>query len=163
MRRRQRIGKGTLIGLFIALVVAVGAAAMLIPDYGDNRAEAGSMPPQAANKIAQKNDNAALIEWWATTERASASPGAVEALMRMNFQIDVRHILPAISVPTLVMHRKGDPVQPFEDGRYLATHIPGAKWVELEGTDHGPAQGNSAAILDEMEEFLTGMRRGTDV
>jgi class 3 adenylate cyclase len=110
-----------------------------------------------------QSDNAALIEWWATTERASASPGAVEALMRMNFQIDVRHILPAISVPTLVMHRKGDPVQPFEDGRYLATHIPGAKWVELEGTDHGPAQGNSAAILDEMEEFLTGMRRGTDV
>jgi len=110
-----------------------------------------------------QSDNTALIEWWATTERASASPGAVEALMRMNFQIDVRHILPAISVPTLVMHRKGDPVQPFEDGRYLATHIPGAKWVELEGTDHGPAQGNSAAILDEMEEFLTGMRRGTDV
>lgn len=110
-----------------------------------------------------QSDNAALLEWWATTERASASPGAVEALMRMNFQIDVRHILPAISVPTLVMHRKGDPVQPFEDGRYLATHIPGAKWVELEGTDHGPAQGNSAAILDEMEEFLTGMRRGTDV
>jgi class 3 adenylate cyclase len=83
--------------------------------------------------------------------------------MRMNFQIDVRHVLPAISVPTLVMHRKGDPVQPLEDGRYLARHIPGAKYVELEGTDHGPAQGNSAAILDEMEEFLTGMRRGTDV
>jgi hypothetical protein len=60
MRRRSRIGKGTLIGLFIALVVAVGAAAMLVPDYGDNRAEAGSMPPQAANKIAQKNDNAAV-------------------------------------------------------------------------------------------------------
>jgi len=110
-----------------------------------------------------QGDNAALLEWWATTERASASPGAVEALMRMNFQIDVRHVLPAISVPTLVMHRKGDPVQPLEDGRYLARHIPGAKYVELEGTDHGPAQGNSAAILDEMEEFLTGMRRGTDV
>ena len=110
-----------------------------------------------------QGDNAALLEWWATTERASASPGAVEALMRMNFQIDVRHVLPAISVPTLVMHRKGDPVQPLEDGRYLARHIPGAKYVELEGTDHGPAQGNSAAILDEMEEFLTGMRRRTDV
>jgi len=110
-----------------------------------------------------QRDNAALLEWWATTERASASPGAVEALMRMNFQIDVRHVLPAISVPTLVMHRKGDPVQPLEDGRYLARHIPGAKYVELEGTDHGPAQGNSAAILDEMEEFLTGMRRRTDV
>ena len=60
MRRRSRIGKGTLIGLFIALVVAVVAASLLIPDYGDNRAEAGSMPPQAANKIAQKNDNAAI-------------------------------------------------------------------------------------------------------
>ena len=60
MRRRSRIGKGTLIGLFIALVVAVVAATMLIPDYGDNRAEAGSMPPQAVNHIAQKNDNAAI-------------------------------------------------------------------------------------------------------
>lgn len=60
MRRRARVGKGTLIGLFVAIVVAVVAASLLIPDYGDNRAEAGSMPPQAANHIAQKNDNAAL-------------------------------------------------------------------------------------------------------
>ena len=60
MRPRSRKGRRALIGVFVAIVVAVVAATMLIPDYGDNRAEAGSMPPQAANKIAQKNDNAAL-------------------------------------------------------------------------------------------------------
>ena len=60
MRRRRRVGKGTLIGVFVAIVVAVVAASLLIPDYGDNRADAGSIPPQAINKIAQKNDNAAI-------------------------------------------------------------------------------------------------------
>ena len=60
MRRRTRNGKRALIGLCVAIVVAVVAGSLLIPDYGDNRAEAGSMPPQAANHIAQKNDNAAL-------------------------------------------------------------------------------------------------------
>jgi hypothetical protein len=60
MRPRSRKGRRTLIGIFVAIVVAVVAASLLIPDYGDNRAEAGSMPPQAANHIAQKNDNAAM-------------------------------------------------------------------------------------------------------
>jgi len=60
MKRRTRSGKGILVGLVVAFAVAVIGASLLIPNYGDNRAEAGSMPPQAANKIAQKNDNAAI-------------------------------------------------------------------------------------------------------
>lgn len=60
MRRRKRFGKGALVGLVIVAALVVTAASLLIPDYGDNRADAGSMPPQAVNRIAQKNDNASM-------------------------------------------------------------------------------------------------------
>ena len=90
--------------------------------------------------------------------RMSASPGAALALARMNTEIDVRHILPAIRVPTLVLHRTGDLDANIEEGRYIATRIPGAKFVELPGEDHLPWVGDQDAILDEIEEFLTGIR-----
>jgi class 3 adenylate cyclase len=74
-------------------------------------------------------------------------------------EIDVRDVLPAIRVPTLVLHRSGDRVVPVQAGRYLAEHIPDAKFVELPGVDHYPFAGDSDAMLDEIEEFLTGSRR----
>jgi class 3 adenylate cyclase len=80
------------------------------------------------------------------------------ALRRMNGQIDIRDTLPVIRVPTLVLHRTGDLDTSIEEGRYLAAHIPGARFVELPGADHLPWAGNQDAILDELEEFLTGVR-----
>jgi class 3 adenylate cyclase len=91
--------------------------------------------------------------------RASASPGAAAAIMRMNREIDVRHVLSATHVPTLVLHRRGDPVIDVEHARYLARHIAGAKLVELSGQVHTPWLGDRGAILDEVERFLTGEQR----
>jgi pimeloyl-ACP methyl ester carboxylesterase len=98
-------------------------------------------------------------EWWARFLRASASPRAAADLTRMNNQIDIRHVLPSIRVPTLVLHSVGDLTLPVEGSRYLARMIPGANLVELPGEDHLPYLDDAEAILDEIEEFLTGVRR----
>ncbi len=91
--------------------------------------------------------------------RAAASPGAAAAIMRMNREIDVRHILPATRVPTLILHRTAERVLDVGHARYMAQHIPGAKLVELSGEDHPPWFGDRDAVLDEVEQFLTGGRR----
>lgn len=97
-------------------------------------------------------------EWWATYLRMGASPGAAVALTQMNAEIDVRNVLPSIRVPSLVIHRTDDQCLKVEEGRFVADRIPGAKFVELPGNDHLPFVGDQEAILDEMEEFLTGVR-----
>jgi pimeloyl-ACP methyl ester carboxylesterase/DNA-binding winged helix-turn-helix (wHTH) protein len=99
-------------------------------------------------------------EWWAAYLRTGASPGAALALTRMNDEIDVRRVLPSIRVPTLVLQRAGDRCVEAGAGRYLARRIRGAKYVELPGRDHLPFVGDQDAVLDEVEEFLTGGRRG---
>ncbi|MFB3111799.1 MAG: alpha/beta fold hydrolase, partial [Gemmatimonadales bacterium] len=103
-------------------------------------------------------DDPQFKQWWARHERLGGSPGDAIALFRMNMEIDVRHVLPTIRVPTLVLHRTGDQVVPVNQGRYVADHIPGAKYVELPGIDHMPFLGDADAILDELQEFLTGVR-----
>jgi pimeloyl-ACP methyl ester carboxylesterase len=90
--------------------------------------------------------------------RRGASPGAAAALLRMNSYIDVREILPTIRVPTLVLHRRGDHDVNVAEGRYLSAKIPGARFVELPGDDHWISAGDTNAIADEIEEFLTGTR-----
>jgi len=97
-------------------------------------------------------------QWWATYLRMGASPGAALALTQMNAEIDVRQVLPSIRVPTLVIHRSEDQCLKVEEGRYVAERIPGARYVELPGRDHLPFVGDQDAILDEVEEFLTGVR-----
>src|SRR5678816_130219 len=87
-----------------------------------------------------------------------ASPGAAVALTQMNAEIDVRNVLPSIRVPSLVIHRTEDQCLKIEEGRFVAERIPGAKFVELPGVDHLPFVGDQDAILDEVEEFLTGVR-----
>jgi adenylate/guanylate cyclase family protein/TAP-like protein len=72
-------------------------------------------------------------------------------------------VLPAIRVPTLILHNVGDRTVPVESSRYMAERIPGAKYVELAGVDHVPYSGNPDAILDEIEEFLTGVRHGPEL
>jgi class 3 adenylate cyclase len=97
-------------------------------------------------------------DWWARWERSSASPSAVATLMRMNSQIDVRPVLPAIQVPTLVVQRAGDSRLKPGAGRYVASQIPNARYVEVPGINHAPWIGDIDAIVDEIEEFLTGTR-----
>ena len=105
-----------------------------------------------------KANDPAFRDWWATYLRMGASPGAAVALTQMNAEIDVRRVLPTIRVPTLVIHRSDDQTLKVEEGRYVAEQIPGAKFVELPGNDHLPFVGDQDAVLDEVEEFLTGVR-----
>lgn len=95
--------------------------------------------------------------WWASYLRQAASPGTAISVMRMNMEIDVRHVLPSIRVPTLILHRTGDRLTSVEQGRYLASKIPSALYVELPGEDHAPFVGDETRLLDEIEEFLTGV------
>jgi class 3 adenylate cyclase/pimeloyl-ACP methyl ester carboxylesterase len=97
----------------------------------------------------------------ARAERLCASPGAVKALVQMNWDIDVRHAVSSISVPTLILHKTLDNRVPVEAGRWIADHIPGAQLKELPGTEHVPEfSGEWELMADEIEEFLTGMRTG---
>ena len=106
----------------------------------------------------------AACRLFARIERQSASPSAVIAIRRMLVEIDARHILPAIRVPTLVLRRVGDGASPVEAGRYLAENIPGAKYLELPGDNHNPLYEPEVAdrIVGEVEEFLTGSRHEAD-
>ena len=112
-----------------------------------------TMAPSVANDESCRN-------WWARVLRQGASPGAGIALYRMNIEIDIRAVLPTIRVPTLILHRTGDRLINVGNSRYMAEHIPNAKFLELEGIDHLPWIGNSDIILDEVQEFLTGVRPG---
>ena len=102
-------------------------------------------------------EDEAFREWWATYLRMGASPGAAVALTKMNAEIDVRNVLPSVRVPTLVIHRKGDLCLKVEEGRYVASLIPGSKYLELDGIDHLPFVGDQDEILDQVEEFLSGI------
>ncbi len=105
-------------------------------------------------------DNPTVAGWWTTFMQMSASPGDAEDLLRMNNLIDIRDVLPAIRVPTLIVHARGDRIAPIEAGRYLAEHIPGAKLLELESDDHWPYFGDAELVLGDVQEFVTGVRTG---
>ena len=96
----------------------------------------------------------AFREWWASYLRMGASPAAAVALTRMNAQIDIRHVLPTVRVPTLVLHRTGDRCLRVEEGRFVASLVPDARFVELPGNDHLPFVGDQDAILREIEDFV---------
>jgi pimeloyl-ACP methyl ester carboxylesterase len=95
------------------------------------------------------------IRQLAMLERMSASPGMARATLEAAFRIDVRPVLPTITAPTLVIHAREDPL-PVQCGRYLADHIPGARLLEVDGTDHAPWFTEPDRILTGIEEFLTG-------
>ncbi len=108
-------------------------------------------------------DDPRLSDWWKRMKTESFGPGDAMAYMRLAYEIDIRGVLPALTAPTLVLHRVGDKVCHVENGRYLGKHIQGARYRELEGADHLPWGAGSEEILGEMEEFLTGSRRGPDL
>jgi class 3 adenylate cyclase/predicted alpha/beta hydrolase len=97
-----------------------------------------------------------VVRWWRRWVRISASPSTLSLLSRMNADLDIRHVLPAVRVPTEVLHRVDDEDMLIEEGRYIADHIPGARMVELEGPDHGWWV-NSAQIADQVRPFLEDM------
>lgn len=97
-----------------------------------------------------------FLDWAAKWQRNSVSPDAVPLFYEALTTTDVRHVLPTISVPTLILHRKQDEVVPFENGLYLAEKIPGAKLVELEGGDHIPFLGDWNTVTQEIDRFVIG-------
>jgi class 3 adenylate cyclase len=99
-------------------------------------------------------DDERFKRWFRTYARLSASPGAARDLSRMNMEIDVRQVLPAIRVPTLVLNRAEDQA---DQGRYLAAQIPGARYVELPGRDHAPWVGDADALVEAVREFVTSV------
>jgi pimeloyl-ACP methyl ester carboxylesterase len=96
--------------------------------------------------------------WWAKYLRLAGSPSAAINAFKMNKEIDVRDILPTIHVPTLVLRRTGDRAVPVEHSRYLGSHIPGCRFVEIPGQDHPWWVGDFAPIVSEIQDFLTGER-----
>ena len=115
----------------------------------------------ALNAPSRRNDQA-FMRAWSQLERAVATPGAIAALFRANYEIDVRHVLPSIQAPTLIFHRVGDSLVPVQAGRYLAEQIPRARYIELPGEDHMIQTLDEDVLdqlLDETEEFITGSRR----
>jgi class 3 adenylate cyclase len=159
----------------VSALVLYGAYARLAwaPDYPDGIPEdtfIDGMPQLEANwgraseggallfaVAANQAEDPVFRKAHARWERLSASPGAAVAILKMIHQIDVRHLLSAIRVPTLVVYRPAD-FSHAAGSRYLGAHIPGAKVVEIPGGDYFPYLGDQDAILDEIEEFLTGVR-----
>jgi class 3 adenylate cyclase/pimeloyl-ACP methyl ester carboxylesterase len=103
-------------------------------------------------------DDEALRRRFARFERSAATPAMAAAANRFGLHIDARHVLSAISAPTLVVHRTGDPLVGLAHGRYLAEHIPRARFSAFPGDFHFSAIDNDQDILDEIEEFVTGTR-----
>jgi pimeloyl-ACP methyl ester carboxylesterase len=104
-----------------------------------------------------RRDDPTFQETFSRLERAVASPGHIRELLTVAYEGDVRHLLPAIRVPTLILHRAGDKLVWVSAGRYLAEHIPGAKYVEIPGEDHLIVDLETQDVVaDAIEEFMTG-------
>jgi class 3 adenylate cyclase/pimeloyl-ACP methyl ester carboxylesterase len=99
-------------------------------------------------------------DWFARSARFGGGPDEIANVIRCAWEEDVRPLLPSVSVPTLVLHREGNRYIELGAGRYLAEHIPDAKFVVLPGDDHFFFVGDTDALADEIEEFLTGVRSG---
>ena len=124
-------------------------------DFIDHWGE-GLVAGSASPSRLQSDD--AFREWAGQLERLAASPKTIRQIMQLIGETDVRDVLSTIRVPTLVMHRREDQFLKVEHSRYIAEHIPGARYVELEGSDNLISSGDKEAVLGEIEEFLTGQR-----
>jgi class 3 adenylate cyclase len=127
------------------------AVLKVIDDWGEGRITELFAPSVVSDPAARRVIGA--------YERSAASPGMARALIRGAHELDVRPVLPSINVPTLVLHRVDEQVAPVEAARYIARQIPGARMIELPGSDHVPWVGDRQRLLHEIEEFLTGARQ----
>jgi class 3 adenylate cyclase len=122
----------------------------LIAQWGEGRVVAAVAPSEM--------DDPAFMEWAGRLERLAAAPSTIRRIFDLIGEFDVRDVLPSIRVPTLVMHRRNDSFIKIEHSRYIAQQIPGARYVELEGTDSMFSLGDSDALIGEIEEHFTGAR-----
>lgn len=153
-----------------AALITIGSYARRLraPDYPyfTSREEAvGAVEAAAADwcgpvwaelRIPSVADDPIILQWWARFLRMSASASAAAALQRMNLEIDVRHVLPSVQAPALILHAKYDRAIPLGASRQMAEQIPNAKLVEIESGDHLPFYDKSDEILQHIERFLTG-------
>jgi class 3 adenylate cyclase len=123
---------------------------LIAPHWGEGAIVEIAAPSQA--------DNPDTRAFWARMERASVSPGMLASLVQMFLDIDVRHVVPSVHVPTLVLHRRHDRLVNVRNGRWLAEHLPNAKLVELPGDDHVLWYQHPEVTFGEIHEFLTGAR-----
>jgi len=129
-----------------------GFRASIETDWGTDMAAAEVVfAPSAAH-------DPSFHEWLARATRRAASPATASAFFDVLMWSDIRHVLPVVQVPTLVIHRSGNRWMTPEHGRYLAENIADARYVEVPGSDHVPFLGDSEAITAEIEDFLTGAR-----
>jgi class 3 adenylate cyclase len=112
----------------------------------------------ASSVAPSKRAEPGFMEWAGRLERLAASPATIRRLIGLIGEFDVRDVLPSIRVPTLVMHRTGDSFIKVEHSRYIASKVPGARYVELEGDENMFSVGDWEALIGEVEEFLTGTR-----
>ena len=105
-------------------------------------------------------DDPAFRAWFDRSGNLGATPAMARVMQSILYQTDVRHCLPDINTPTLIIQRGGNPMFGRGHGRYLADHVAGAKYVELPGADLLYWVGDATAMLDEIEEFVTGVRGG---
>jgi class 3 adenylate cyclase len=124
--------------------------AEILERWGDARHIAATMPRLASSRALDKT----WAQWWAASERRSASPRTALALYDMEVATDVRPVLPTIASRTLVIHR--GPVKPVEEAEWITAQIPGAHLLDMSGPDHVLLSGDTDAVLDEIERFITG-------
>jgi class 3 adenylate cyclase len=124
--------------------------AELVSHWGEGLTAGGIAPSRLADPK--------FVDWAARMERLAASPATIERIMELIGEFDVRRVLPSIRVPTLVMHRRDDTFIDFRHGEYIASKIPNARFVALEGSDNLFSIGDVDSFVGEVEEFLTGSR-----
>jgi class 3 adenylate cyclase len=129
-------------------------ATLMQERWGSGEMMAAVNPSLATDPVA--------AEAWGRFLRLSASPATAAAVTRMLFELDIRDVLSAIRVPTLVVHRKDNPLISIEQGRYVVDRIAGSSFVAVPGADYGLAVGDVDLVLDEVEEFLTGAKAAGD-
>ncbi len=138
-----------------------GAKPELIPRLLEELKRTWGTLEMARDDLARFGPSAAgdpeLERLWASWIRFSCTPADFETYVLMGMETDVRHVLPTIAVPTLVVHHTGDRVVSVEQGRHIAERIPGARWVELPGEDHYAWFGDAEAVASELERFVAGL------
>ena len=137
----------------------IGAPPEAVEEVIDRVEETWGTEEQAWMQAPSRAGDEHFRRWFAKYTRGIASPTAVKAYLHAMLEADARPILSSVHVPTLVLHRTNYPLFRIEHGRYLAEHVEGAKLVELPGADGALAWENADLLVDEIEEFLTGIRR----
>ncbi len=122
--------------------------------WGTGRFERGFLQEMAPSMVGDED----FLKWTTTYFRQSASPGAAMALNRMWYAIDIRDVISAVGVPTLILNRSSATLNPVEETRYLAERMPTAEYVELPGADHLPWVGDQDALLERVERFVSSTR-----